>query len=81
MRAIEHIAFAALVVAVGGHAPLASQTEDQMKPGPTHTTRLEIGKLPPTSFALSSAADGALFDLAAQRGERPILLLFFRGTW
>ncbi len=54
---------------------------DRMAPGPPHPTHLEIGQLPPTSFVLPAATDSTLYDLAAQRGERPILLLFFRGTW
>lgn len=58
----------------------AAQT-DRMAPGPLHETRLTVGERPPTTFALSSATDGTLHDLEARRGERPILLLFFRGTW
>ena len=54
---------------------------DRLVPGPPHETRLTIGERPPTTFALPSATDGALHDLEARRGERPILLLFFRGTW
>ncbi len=67
-----------LLAAASGRC--SAQT-DRMAPGPPHETNLELGQLPPSTFALPSAIDGTLFDLAEQRGERPILLLFFRGTW
>lgn len=59
----------------------AAAQDDRMAPGEPHESDLRLGELPPTSFELAGAADGTRFDLEAQRGERPILLLFFRGTW
>ena len=58
-----------------------AQQPQGMEPGPPHETLLELGAAPPSIPALPSAVDGELYDLAAQRGERPILLHFFRGTW
>jgi hypothetical protein len=56
--------------------PAAAQ--DRLAPGSPHETNIVVGELPPTSFALRSIDDEA-FDLAA--ADRPLLLLFFRGTW
>ena len=70
------LAVAAFILAAAARA----QT-DRLAPGPPHESRLTVGELPPTGFALPSATDGAIRDLEAQRGQRPILLLFFRGTW
>ncbi len=72
------VLFAALAFLACGQMGAQS---DRMAPGAPHETRLEIGQLPPIGFALASATDGAIFDLEAERGERPILLLFFRGLW
>lgn len=47
----------------------------------TPDTNLVIGEHPPTTFSLPSATTGELFDLEAARGEDPVLVLFFRGTW
>ena len=74
------VLLAALAVLAASQLQGAPQT-DRLAPGPPHKSHLEVGEFPPTTFTLPSAADGALFDLEAQRGERPILLLFFRGTW
>jgi len=52
--------------------------QDRMAPGPPHETNIVVGESPPTSFALRSI-DDETFDLAS--AERPLLLLFFRGTW
>ncbi len=62
-------------------ALLADAQSDRLAPGPPHETLLVVGEAPPTSFALPSVTDATIFDLEAQRGERPILLLFFRGAW
>jgi hypothetical protein len=59
----------------------AAQQPEGMEPGAPHETRLVIGARPPTAPALTAVADGEVFDLAAQRGHRPVLLHFFRGTW
>lgn len=70
------------LVALGLLVALAARAQDdRMAPGPRHETLLVVGEPPPTSFALPSVTDAAIFDLEARRGERPILLLFFRGTW
>lgn len=61
-------------------APAHAQDPDQLALGPPHETLLELGQLPPSAFSLESI-DGDVYDLAAARGERPLLLLFFRGTW
>jgi hypothetical protein len=58
-----------------------AQAPQGMEPGPRHETNLELGSFPPATPALPAAADGVLFDLEAQRGEQPILVHFFRGTW
>lgn len=50
------------------------------EPGPPHETNIVVGEAPPTTFVLESI-DGEIHDLGAAAGERPILLLFFRGTW
>ena len=64
-------------------APAPSQEpqadDPRMQPGAPHTSNLVIGETAP-AFALESI-DGETYDLAAQRGQRPILLLFFRGAW
>lgn len=57
-------------------APAAQQ--DRLAPGPPHETNIVVGELPPASFTLRSI-DDELFDLASN--QRPLLLLFFRGTW
>ena len=80
MRRSPSPAALAVALALAAAASLSAEG-DRMAPGAPHETNLEIGLLPPTAFALPSATDGAIFDLEAQRGERPILLLFFRGTW
>lgn len=69
-----------LLLALASGEYVAAQS-DRMAPGEPHESNLAVGNFPPSSFELPSAVDGALFDLEAQRGERPILLLFFRGTW
>lgn len=58
-----------------------AHAQDRMAPGPPHESLLVVGQPPPTSFALHSVTDSSTFDLEAARGERPILLLFFRGVW
>ena len=80
MRAAAIAAWIALAVA-WSFSPATAQPPEGMEPGPPHETNLEIGALPPPIPALAAATDGALYDLAAQRGVRPILLHFFRGTW
>lgn len=40
----------------------------------------EIGSVPP-DFTLASVTDGAEHTLAEHRGERPVVLVFFRGAW
>jgi len=39
-----------------------------------------IGSEPP-DFALESVTDGSVHTLAEHRGERPVVLVFFRGAW
>lgn len=52
--------------------------QDRLAPGPTHETKIVVGDTPPTSFELRSIDDES-FNLAT--ADRPLLLLFFRGTW
>ena len=52
----------------------------QGAPGPPHETLLTVGEAPPTGFTLESIDDES-FSLEEALGERPLLLLFFRGTW
>ncbi len=65
------------LLAVAGTAGAAPQ-DARTAPGPAHTTNLVVGE-PAPDFALVSV-DGESYRLAAH-GERPILLLFFRGAW
>ena len=67
------------VATVESAAALPGATrQDRTAPGPPHETKIVVGELPPTSFELRSI-DGETFELAS--AGRPILLLFFRGTW
>ena len=72
---------AVLGLSVWAFSSAAAQQPEGMEPGPPHETRLVVGELPPATPPLTSVTDGEIFDLAAQRGTRPILLHFFRGTW
>lgn len=56
------------------------QDREGLAPGPPHESNLQVGEAPPTALVLESI-DGDTHDLAQARGERPLLLLFFRGTW
>ncbi len=58
--------------------PAGWQQDDRNAPGAPHETAIEVGSPPPTWFALPSL-DGDVHDLGEI--DRPILLLFFRGTW
>ncbi len=69
-----------LLFAVVWPAAAYAQDADRLAPGLPHETLLELGQLPPSTFSLEST-DGDVYDLAAARGERPLMLLFFRGTW
>ena len=69
-----------VLVALGWSVSALAQDADRMAPGPPHETLLELGQLPPSAFSLEST-DGDVYDLAAARGERPVMLLFFRGIW
>jgi len=53
--------------------------DPELIPGPPHETNLVIGQAPP-DFELTSI-DGDSYRLSEQRGRRPVLLVFFRGTW
>lgn len=61
-----------------GVPPVAALAQEE--PGPHHETRLQVGEVPPEGFTLESL-EGETFTLAEALGERPLLLLFFRGTW
>ena len=78
--AVLLIAAAVLVVATAQSAAAlpGAASQDRAAPGPPHETKIVVGEAPPTSFELRSI-DGETLDLAA--ADRPILLLFFRGTW
>ncbi len=69
-----------LLFTLVGPASAHAQDADRLALGPPHETLLEVGQLPPSTFSLEST-DGDVYDLAAARGERPLMLLFFRGTW
>ncbi len=45
----------------------------------TSQDRISVGKEAP-GFSLESST-GETFDLASQRGDKNVLLVFFRGTW
>jgi cytochrome oxidase Cu insertion factor (SCO1/SenC/PrrC family) len=42
--------------------------------------RVAVGEAPPSGFTLENL-DGEAVSLEAARGEHPVLLVFFRGTW
>ena len=63
-----------LLLAVVGPVVADAQNPDRLAPGPPHQTLLELGQWPPSTFTLEST-DGELHDLAAMRGERPVMLL------
>ena len=71
---------ACLALVLGAGGACLAQT-GRSEPGEPHESNLQLGELPPGSFDLASATGDGTFDLEEQRGERPILLLFFRGTW
>lgn len=68
----------AVTLLLGGPGVAMAQDPD-MTPGPPHETNLVIGQAPP-DFELTSI-DGDSYRLSEQRGRRPLLLVFFRGTW
>ena len=45
----------------------------------TSQERISVGQEAP-GFSLGSST-GETFDLASQRGDKNVLLVFFRGTW
>lgn len=57
--------------------PAAAQ-QDAETPGPPHETALTVGEAPPVGFSLPSL-DGEVRSL--DDVDRPLLLVFFRGTW
>ncbi|NKB88856.1 MAG: hypothetical protein GKS06_11620 [Acidobacteria bacterium] len=59
-------------------AEASAQQQDRNAPGAPHESNIVVGEVPPTTFSLDSI-DGDTYDLASV--DRPILLLFFRGTW
>ena len=67
----------AMALAIG---VLAAPVAAQETPGPRHQTNIVVGEPPPATFALESI-DGDTYDLTEALGQRPLLLLFFRGTW
>ena len=82
MRHLSSSALLGVAVIVASVQPTAAWAQaaqqDRLAPGPPHETNIVVGELPPSSFVLRSIDDEP-FDLASN--ERPLLLLFFRGTW
>lgn len=76
-RLVRATCAAAMALAIGTPASPAAAQET---PGPPHQTNIVVGAPPPATFALESI-DGEPYDLAEALGQRPLLLLFFRGTW
>lgn len=74
------VVVSALTLASAQHAAASppAAPQDRSAPGPPHETNIVVGELPPSSFALRSIDDEP-FDLTS--ADRPLLLLFFRGTW
>ena len=70
--------FAAALIALAPFG-VAAQERAADAPAAHHETGLELGEISP-DFTLDSLA-GETYRLSDLRGERPILLLFFRGTW
>lgn len=63
---------AALTMTAAAAAPVAAQVEEEIGPA--------VGS-PAPDFTLAAVADGAEHTLAEHRGERPVVMVFFRGTW
>lgn len=70
--------------ALGSNSPLARPlsggVQEATAPELVPATNLVLGELPPTAFSLVSV-DEQIYELATMRGERPLLLIFFRGAW
>ncbi len=80
----QSIFTAAVALALAWQAPLAAQEQGgrpapDMTPGAAHLTAIEIGE-PTPDFVLNSI-DNERYELSVTRGDKPLLLLFFRGTW
>ena len=77
-------ALAAGMWALGSNSPLArplsGRVQEASAPELVSTTSLVLGEFPPTAFSLVSI-DEQIYELATMRGERPLLLIFFRGAW
>lgn len=60
--------------------PVRAGAQQQDGSATTYQSNVIVGEMPPTDFVLESI-DGETFELAAARGDKPLMLLFFRGTW
>lgn len=63
----------ALAASLAAAAPAAAVAAEEGE-GP------ELGSVPP-DFSLESVTDGSVHTLSEDRGERPVVLVFFRGAW
>lgn len=68
---------AALLLAAAAPSAGAAAAE---APAAAEAAAIAVGDEAP-GFTLRSAADGTEHSLAAHRGERPVVLVFFRGAW
>lgn len=72
-RTLRTVAAAAvLTMATTSGAPAAAHTGDEIGPA--------VGS-PAPAFTLASVTDGAEHTLSEHRGERPVVMVFFRGSW
>jgi len=82
MRALRVSPFLLLLTAVLWAAPAPAQDDDAQdddSPGVQQAERIQVGDEAP-GFALPDL-DGEVHRLADLRGERPLVLVFFRGAW
>jgi hypothetical protein len=63
---------AALFLLAAGAPAAAAETDEEIGPA--------VGS-PAPDFTLASVTDGAEHTLSASLGERPVVMVFFRGSW
>lgn len=73
-------AFSCLIVMAALAAAPATAQQAQEVPGPPHPTALHVGERLPSGFSLRSL-EGDTYELPESGVGRPLLIVFFRGTW
>lgn len=82
MRAPRLSPFVLLLTAALWAAPAPAQDDGAAgdeRPEPQQAARIQVGDEAP-GFALADL-DGEVHRLADLRGEKPLILVFFRGAW